>query len=239
MSATTETRNPQRGPMVNQAPSKDPANDGSLAGTYRQVFKKLLQSVDGMLPATVIAADRDFATVRPQIMVLGTDGSLTSRAQIARVPVFAFGAGGFVLSFPILPGDPGWILASDRDISLYLQAAEREAGPNTLRLHSFEDGLFFPDAARKYALAEEDGTSAVWQSLDGAVRISLGAARVKVTAPLVEFETPLATFSGDVTVVGIVRGETDVLSGPDSVSGIGHTHGGVQPGGGNTGAPNT
>jgi hypothetical protein len=224
--------------MVNQAPSKDPANDGSLAGTFRQVFRKLMQSTDGMLPATVIAADRDWATVRPQIMVLGTDGSLTRRAQIARVPIFAFGAGGFVLSFPVLPGDPGWIIASDRDISLYLQAAEREAGPNTQRLHSFEDGLFVPDAARKYALAGEDVAAAVWQSLDGAVRVALHAGKVKITAPLVEIDAPLATFSGDVTVTGTVTGATNVLSGPDNISGIGHTHGGVQPGAGSTGAPN-
>lgn len=220
----------------NNNPSLDPANIGSLGGTFREILRKMLQSTDGMLPATVIAADadRNYATVRPQIMVLGTDNTLTSRAQIARVPIFTIGAGGFVLTFPVKPGDTGWILASDRDISLYLQAG-KEAGPNTRRLHSFEDGLFIPDAAREYTLAGDDTDRAVLQNLDGTVRIAIGDDRVKITAPLVQIVAPSVTMSGNLIVTGTITGLTDVVAG--TKSGKTHTHGGVTVGGGTTGAP--
>lgn len=199
---------------------------GSMGGAFRAILKKWLQSVDGMLPATVIAADaaREYATVQPLIMVLGTDGSTTSRAQIAKVPIFNAGAGGFVLSFPIKPGDLGWIVASDRDISLFLQA-EAEAKPNTLRLHSFEDGLFIPDAARQWALADEDAENAVWQSLDGRIKITLGADKITVTHPtLVEVHTPL---------VHVIGGDVKA----DGISLKTHTHSGVTTGSGDTGPP--
>ena len=134
----------------NANPSQNPADLGTLGGVMRWAFKKLLQSTDGMLPAKVIAVDakREYATVQPLIHVLATDNSLTPRAQVAKVPIFTIGAGNFVLSFPVKAGDLGWIFASDRDISLYVQT-NAAAGPNTNRLHSFEDGVFFPDKARQ------------------------------------------------------------------------------------------
>lgn len=78
---------------------------------------------------------------------------------------------------------------------------------------------------------------------------------IRVEAQLkVDVVSPLATFSGNVavagnlavtgnstaagnlTVAGTVTGTTDVVSGGKSLKT--HTHGGVQTGGGNTGAPN-
>lgn len=210
----------------NQTLSVPFADLGSMGGAFRAILKKALQSVDGMLPATVVAADakREYATVQPLIMVLGTDGSTTSRAQIAKVPIFNAGAGGFVMSFPIKPGDLGWIVASDRDISLYLQA-NAEAKPNTLRLHSFEDGLFIPDAARRWALSDDDATAAVWQSLDGTIKISLDAGKITVLHPtLVEVHCPLVhAIGGDVKA--------------DDISLKTHTHSDVTTGSGNTGPP--
>lgn len=213
----------------NNNPSIDPADDGTLAGTLRLVLRKTLQATDGMLPATVVATDsnRQYVTVKPSIMVLGTDGSLTSRAQIARVPLFTIGAGNFVLTFPVSPGDTGWIMASDRDISLYLQSGN-ESGPNTLRLHSFEDGLFIPDAARRYTLAGEDANNAVLQSLDGSVRLALGPGLVKITATSVHM-------TGNLLVDGTITGTTDVVGGGKSLKT--HTHSGVTTGGGVTGPP--
>lgn len=200
---------------------------GSLGGAFRAILKKWLQgSVDGMLPATVIAADakREYATVQPLIMVLGTNGSTTSRAQIAKVPIFNAGAGGFVLSFPIKPGDLGWIIASDRDISLYLQS-NKEAPPNTGRLHTFNDGLFVPDAARQWVLADEDADNAVWQSLDGVTKVALGADKITITHPtLVEVHCPL---------VHVIGGDVKA----DGISLKTHTHSGVTTGSGDTGPP--
>lgn len=206
-------------------PSVDPANEDSLTGLLRQVMGKFLQGVDDMMPATVLAYDRvtNRATVRPQVMMVATDGSQVGRAQIASVPVFQFGGGGFLMSFPIQPGDLGWIKASDRDVSLFFQNEPSEAPPNTTRMHSFEDGLFFPDAMRQWTLAGEDAERAVWQSTDGTTRVAIGDGIVKVTAALMEVD-------GDLLVTGSITDGAGIVLGT-------HTHSGVDPGGGTSGPP--
>ena len=171
-------------------PSKNPANEGSMPGAFREVLKKFLQGVDDCLPAKVVAYDRtnNVATVKPMINVLATDGTSVERAQIAEVPVLAMGGGGFVLSFPIEPGDLGWISASDRDISLYIQGLT-ESPPNTWRLHSFEDGLFIPDKLRDFTIDGEDSSAVVLQSTDSLTRLSLNDdGRVKLLNSSVEME---------------------------------------------------
>jgi len=219
--------------LNNQPPSRDPADDGSLAGTLRNVMKKMTQGTDGMLPATVIAFDRasNRATVKPVVMMVGTDGGTLGRAQIASVPVFQIGAGGFMLNFNLKGGDLGWIIANDRDTSLFLQGGT-EQPPNTKRMKSFEDGVFFPDALRNFVINAEDQENAVFQTLDGTVRVALWADQVKVTAPKVLIETPDATIDatlttmtgnaiingnlqvdGNATVTGTVHGVTDVKAG--------------------------
>ena len=109
--------------MSNNNPSIDPADNDSLVGSITFAFKKLLQQVNGMLPAQVIAYDRTTNRVQVQILItiLTTDGSQVPRPQVASLPVLIMGGGGFTISFPIKEGDFGWVLANDRDISLFLQ----------------------------------------------------------------------------------------------------------------------
>lgn len=224
----------------NANPSQDPANDGSMGGMLREVLAKWLQAeVDDMLPCTVLAVDsvRGFVQVRPQIKTLATDGTLSSKAKVAKVPIFTLGAGNFVITFPVKVGDPGWIKASDRDISLYIQA-NAEAGPNTNRLHSFSDGVFFPDKARAYTLASGEDASVVIQSLDGSSFVAVGADHIKIkNATVLTVDCPDANFTGNITADGTITGKTDVVF--DGISGKGHLHSGVQTGGGNTGKPVT
>lgn len=172
--------------QANNVPSIDPANEDSLAGLFRHVFGKLMQSTDGMLPARVVAFNNDRnsprVTVQPLVAIVTTGNEQISRAQIASLPVFQFGAGGFLLSFPIRTGDLGWILANDRDISKFLQSYA-DGTPQTFRKNNFADSLFIPDAMRNYTIDEEDADNAVLQSEDGSVRVALWPEFVKLTAP--------------------------------------------------------
>lgn len=163
-------------------PSRNPANDDSLVGVLRQVLDKFLLGVDDMLPAQVIAFDRNSnrAQVKPLIKLLTTEGQEVERPQIASVPVFQIGGGGMMLNFNLKPGDLGWIKANDRDISLSMQSGG-EAKPNSFRKHSFEDGVFFPDAMRNFVIQGEDAENAVLQTMDGNVRVAIWPDRVKTT----------------------------------------------------------
>ena len=164
-------------------PSLDPADNNSLAGTIRFAFSKLIQNVNGMLPAQVIEYDRVNNRVQVQLLIslITTDGSAVPRAQIASLPVAQFGGGGFFLSFPLNTGDLGWVLANDRDISNFLQTYAQSI-PNTNRISQFSDGLFIPDIMRGYTIAGENATSAVLQNIDGSVSIALSNTGVTITA---------------------------------------------------------
>lgn len=242
-----------------QKPSSNPADVESLPGVIRFAMQKQLQSTDDMLPAKVIAYDRtkNLATVQPMLKILTTEKELVSRAPIASVPVLALGGGGFVVNFPLQPGDLGWIKASDRDISLYLQSAGGEAPPNTKRMHSFSDGLFIPDVLAQYTIQAGDEASMVVQSLDGTVRIALSSTKLSMFAPTVEIvgdtevsvdaptvnvtctdlnvTAPLSTFTGNVVVTGTITGQTDVIA--DTIELKDHVHDGVQTGSADSGGP--
>lgn len=164
--------------------SRNPADNDSLAGLSRILKAAVLKDMDDCLPARVVAFDRSTnrATVQPLIQMVTTAGERVSRAHVASVPVLQLGGGGFVLNFPLKPGDIGYIKANDRDVSLFLQGMA-ETQPNTKRMHSFEDGVFIPAVLAAFIIAAEDAEHPVWQTLDGAARIALWSAFVKVTAP--------------------------------------------------------
>jgi hypothetical protein len=217
-------------------PSKDPADEGSLGGVLRSVFRKLLMNTDAMLPARVLNYDREnnVATVQPVIAMLTTDGKVVPRAQVARVPVLALGGGGFCLNFPLVQGDLGWIEASDRDISLYLQSLN-EAQPNTYRLHSFEDGRFIPDVMNKFDVGDVAADEMAIQSLDGTVRVTLSPTRVRVVAPEVLIDTDQMTVNGVTTFNDEVTFNDDTVT--NGIRFSTHKHTGVTTGGGTSGGP--
>ena len=160
--------------MTQVAPSRNLADGGTLTGTFRQVLKKFQQrDMDDMLPAKIIAYDRDnnIATVELTIQILTTDGTPITRAQLTEVPVLAYGGGGFVINFPLEPDDIGWLKATDRDISAYLTTLQTTT-PATERLHKFSDGMFIPDVVRNFAAV---GDGLVIQTLDGASHYAIAA----------------------------------------------------------------
>lgn len=244
---------------TNSPPSGNPADRHNLRGVMRLVLSKFLQRTDDMLPAKIIAYNKatNMAKVQPLIMVVTTDNQNVNRAQVASVPVYQASGGGFILRFPINPGDFGWIKANDRDISLFMQTGEMSP-PNTQRKHTFKDALFIPQAFFDLVtIADEDANNVVLQNYAGTVKIALWADQVKITAPTVLFSSPLSTFAGDVTINGVINVNNDEAesnpcningaiaatgdiiagSGAANISVLDHIHGGVTTGGGNTSGP--
>lgn len=165
--------------------SRNPADNDTLIGLLMLAFEKFLQNTDDMLPAEVIAfnAQTNSVQVQPLISVVGTTGQIVPRAQIASLPVMRFSSGGFVDYFPINRGDFGWVKANDRDISLFKQNYS-VSRPNTQRKHSFEDGVFIPQAAwNEIEIASEDVANRVIQNYTGTVKIALWEDLIKILAP--------------------------------------------------------
>lgn len=206
----------------NNQPSIDPANNDTLAGVFQFALVKWLQRTNDMLPAKVIAfkaGSPAYVQVQPMINTVGTSGLQTQQAQFPEIPVLSMGGGGFVMYFNLKPGDLGWIKANDRDISLYLQSL-KASPPNTNRMHSFSDAIFIPGVLVQYVINPEDAGNMVLQSLDGTVKISLGAAKIKIAAPTVEIDgqaqvivnspvqvtmtTPLLLVNGNIAATGAI-----------------------------------
>lgn len=181
--------------MSNDNPSINPANNGSLAGTLQFVFDKILQKTDGMLPARVIKYNRTTNRVQVQLLInlITTSGTQVSRSQIASLPVLLLGGGGFFLSFPLQPGSLGWVMANDRDISLFLQSLT-QSPPNTSRVKSFSDGVFIPDVMAGYTISSDEDDNFVIQNTDGSVKISFGNDNINIVSDTkVNINCPLVT----------------------------------------------
>lgn len=226
-------------------PNTDIASDGSLAGALSSAFRNLMMNTEDMLPATVVSYDdkTNRAVIKPLVMMVTTEGGTVGRAPLANIPVFRFGGGGFFIRVPIKPGDFGWIKANDRDISLIFQRGGLEDQPNTARLHSFSDAMFFPDTIKGWVIDGKNIDALVIQSMDGSVCLSLHEGKVVLDSPVLEVNVPETTFNGNVTVNGnqSVNGNSDSQGGTMRHNGkdIGstHQHSGVETGHGNTGEP--
>jgi hypothetical protein len=191
-------------------PSLDPADNGSLAGVLQFVFKKMSQQVNGMLPAQVIAYDRTTNRVQVQLLIaqLTTSGATVSRPQLSSLPVLSLGGGGYTLNFPLTAGNLGWVVANDRDISIFLQNYS-ESAPNTTRMFSFSDGLFIPDVMTGFTIADEDTTRCVLQNLDGSVKVTLGIDPI-TSLGLITLKAPEVVIDANVTVTGSLAAEDGI-----------------------------
>lgn len=208
--------------MVNQAPSVRPADESSLAGVLKTAIRKEMQSFDVMMPVEVVSYDRakNRAVVKHLIQMQGSDGEKVSRGQVASVRVLQPGNATFNVSLPLKPGDKGWLMAADRDMSIFQQGLKEDA-PNTDRMHSFQDGLFMPDAMSNGNAPAGEGDRVVIGSNDGSCYFSFDGSGFY-------FKGPFGTFS--MTAAGLYHNGKNI--------GATHTHGGVIVGGANTAGPN-
>lgn len=196
--------------MSNSNPSLDPANNDTLAGAFDFAIKKYMQNSNTMLPAQIVSYDRttNRASVQLLVNIVGTDGQEYARPQLASVPAFVCGGGGFRISFPIKPGDMGWVIANDRDISLFLSEYKRSA-PNTARIKSFSDGVFFPDAMKGLdTISSEDEDNLVISNTSGSVTISLSSDGVTITADKLNIDlgniSNIMAVNGSITASGAI-----------------------------------
>lgn len=208
--------------MANQTPSIRPADEGSLTGVIKTAVNKAMQSFDVMLPVEVVAYDRtaNRATVRHLVQMVGSNGEVVDRAHVASVRVQQPGNGAFNISLPIQPGDKGWMLAADRDISTFQQGLT-DSAPNTARMHSFQDGLFMPDAMSNGAPPAGQEGRVVIGANDGSSYMAFDGDGFEWSAG-----GNVLTFDGSgLKMNGINIGDT-------------HTHGGVTTGTDDTDVPN-
>lgn len=225
-------------------PAVNPALQATLAGKDEYLLKTLKMGLFCAAPAILEDYDRKNmrATIRPAVMAKKSNGESLAQDFIYNVPVRFCGGGGYAVNLPLQKGDTGWVVFCDRDISNFKNA--RAIVPsNTNRMHAQEDPFFLPDAMQTANIAGEDEGRAVFQTLSGDNKISMGTSDIKITtdkltinaSTSVDIISPKVTMSGLLNVQGIITSMTNVVAGIISL--ITHVHTGVQSGSGTTGGP--
>jgi len=215
--------------MTNNIPSRNPSDDDSLQGLLRIALRKHAMRTDDMLPCHVISYDRNTnrVMIRHFITMIATGGETVPRSNVASIPALVLGAGDFFVNFNIQPNDFGWIKASDRDISLFLQSYSVQP-PNDKRVHDFSSGLFIPDVMTNYTIAEEDSEAMVIQNRDGSVKLSLDNNRINMNAPTININGQNAVNINAPNFT--VNSTTTTINGNTGINGSSLTHNGTNVG---------
>lgn len=191
--------------MNQNRPNINPSNNDSFAGLLQYSFSEYLKSVQGLLPAKVIKYDRSANRVSVQLLIklIGTSGQTYSNTQISGLPVMLLGGGDFFISANLAAGDFGWLFATDRDISLFLETY-KESEPSVNLVKNFSSSFFIPDIMTGYTIAGEDSSNLVISNKNSTVKISLGSDGITITSPNVTINTEQATVnaSTEMTING-------------------------------------
>lgn len=211
-------------------------NNDLLSGAFKMLIEAVKKETENSLPCRVVSvnAERTRVTVEPMIKIVGRDTSQVDRAEIKGLPVFTMGGGDTFISFPIKAGDFGWIDASDRDISLFLQSYGKSE-PLTGRKHSFSDARFIPDIMRSFTISGDDSSALVISTKDGAHKIAIDQSGIRHTSSAnIDVNGATVTPSGDVvTASGVSLDEFKA-----EYDAHGHPYSWTDPGGsGTTGTP--
>lgn len=210
-------------------PSYNPADIDDEAGFFEFIIKKTLSKIQKMTPAKIVSYDRqkNRAVVQPLTYDITSTGGTLPMDTIPNIPVLTLSGGGFIFSFPVAENQTGWLISADRDISVFKKILNFFT-PATLRRHQYEDGIFVPDNINGFNIAEGDESAVILTSSDGTTKITVQNGAVNISASSINI-------IGNVNVEGEIIATGDILGANISLST--HTHSGVEPGGGNTGAP--
>ncbi len=204
---------------------------GQLATALRFIFNQSIKDAHTALPGNIVqynsATKR--AIVQPAIRLKLTTGESIPRAQIANVPIIHPAGGGYVIHFPLQPGDPVMLVFSERGITEFKRTFAL-ANPDTDSMLSEKDAVAFPAfGGLNISPANANGISI--QSESGETHIVIQGNQMMMTAP------GGLTITGDVSIAGNVQMNGGSITHNGREIGDTHTHSGVIPGGGNTGAP--
>ena len=213
----------------------DKTRSGALAQVLASERRTLNEQLRVAMPGIIQSFDPDAVTavVQPAIRYIERDNDgnkLTNDYPLlVDVPVAFPRGGGCTLTFPVKEGDECLVIFADRCIDFWWQSGGIQE-PVDGRMHDLSDAFCIvgPQSQAK-KIGGISTTAAQLRTDDGSAIIELAAGgAVTITSPQITINGPLQV-NGEITSTG------DQLAG--GISQIGHTHGGVEPGGGSTGAP--
>lgn len=220
------------------------------------------------LPGIVTAVDLAAQTVSVQPAIQGQttneagDVSNVNLPLLVDVPICWPRAGGFAITFPVAAGDEVLVVFASRCIDAWWQSGGVGAQAE-VRMHDLSDGfaILAPTSqAKKLSNVQSDGVEMRTESRSTFIRLTEGTIYIKgnivhegnntQTGNL--SRTGTSTTTGKITgqggmsiqggsgfdMTGSITHNSGTITSNGKNIGYDHTHGGVQPGAGNTAGPN-
>ncbi|HCF2590304.1 TPA: hypothetical protein NIA60_001294 [Pseudomonas aeruginosa] len=203
----------------------------SAERTMARALDSRIKRLHTALPGRVLSFDPQWqtASVQPLIDQVLVDGTRVALPVLVDVPVQFPRGGGFVLTFPVRPGDECLLLFNERCIDGWWQSGE-PSEPLDYRQHDLSDAVAIMGiSSQPQAVPDFAGDATALRRLDGSafVRIDDGGT-VTIDGSRLQINCPVVFAAG-------MRGEGDVVSAGISLER--HLHGQVMPGNGATGVP--
>jgi hypothetical protein len=171
----------------------NPADNESMAGLLQYAMSEYQKGIQSLIPAKIINynSTTNRASVQLLINILTTSGDEQVNAQIASIPVFEFGGAGYFISFNFQPGDLGWVFATDRDISGFLNTYSA-AAPAVNLIKNFSSSFFLPDFMKPSGL---ENPGLLITNKTGDTKITLSTDGISITSDNI-------VLNGNVVVTG-------------------------------------
>ncbi|MFJ5408125.1 Gp138 family membrane-puncturing spike protein [Pectobacterium punjabense] len=243
--------------MANLRPVDDAevlaATANSIKSQMRSAIPGVIQSFDPETVTCVVLIGVRSTNARSYDDVSKNDEAL-DYPLLVDVPVVFPRGGGCTLTFPVKPGDECLVIFADRCIDFWWQSGDVQSRVDG-RMHDLSDAFVIAGPQSQAKTIGGISTSAAQlRTDDGAAFVEVAAAGdiTATTTGSMTINAPVITLNGNVTINGNLSqgmgdsGGTATMNGPVNVTNdvtaggkslMTHTHGGVQPGNGNTGEP--
>lgn len=222
-----------------------PSTEQTLAQNIEEAVKDLRVA----MPVKVISFDasKQTVSVQPMIKVTLNAGGSMPLPVLVDVPVKFPRGGGFAVTFPIIAGDEGIVIISDRCIDGWYQSGSL-SDPLDLRLHDLSDAFFLagvsslPNVIKSFdsdALVMRKLDNSAYLKIEQSGAVSIDGTMCTIKCPLIFEQGMQGANSLGGEAMG-VSGSLKHTGGELSSNGVvldTHTHSGVTAGGDNTGAP--
>lgn len=185
-----------------------------------------------------------FVDVQPLLLDVDTSGAVVEQSPVYNVPFTQLQGGSSAVILAPVVDDIGLCIFAERDIT-NIKTTQKEGPPNTQRQFSSADGLYIGGVLNadptQYIKFQPNGAGIDIVTPGEATLQAAG--NITVQAALCTFKCPVVfeqSVNSTATAGGSVQFASPIVA-PDAIIGgvtqSTHVHGGVQPGGGNSGGP--
>lgn len=223
----------------------------STWGEYNNIMFAVQQALSKMQTATLVRIESctnsggltpvGYVDVTPLVNQLDGAGNPTPHATIYNLPYVRLQGGANAIVMDPEKGDIGLCVFASRDISK-IKTTKKQGNPGSRRQYAFADGMYLGGMLNGVPTQYVQFSSAGIR-IHSPVLVKLDAPDIQLTADTLEvvgatsttITTPTFTVNGTTQFNGAVTA-TDEITG-NGVALSMHVHGGVTPGGSNTGGP--